>query len=336
MKRRILLGLLILFLAIAAIIGWLFLGPTIRSPKDKYLYLATGSDYNAVLTQLKEQEVLGSVTWFNLAAKMIGYNNVRPGRYPVKKGMSVVGLVRMLRNGQQEPVDFVVTKIRTKEVLAGRLGRAFEFDSAAMLHFMNSPDSLREYGLDSNTVMAAVLPFTYTSKWNTTPGRIFGQFFNSYKSFWTEERRQKAASLGYSPLQITTIASIIEEETNAPSDKPNVASVYMNRIAKGMPLQADPTVKFALKDFSLRRIYEKHTRIESPWNTYVNRGLPPGPICTPSLATINAVLDAPKTDYIYFVASSAFDGTHVFTTNYNDHLKYARIYQQELNKRNIK
>lgn len=336
MKKRILFGILVVILAVAIIFGWLFFGPTVNSPKDKYAYIATGSDYNKVVEQLQQQDVIGSATWFNMASRIIGYKSIRPGRYPVKNGMSIVGLVRMLRNGQQDPVDFVVTKIRTKEILAGRLGKAFEFDSAAMLLYMNSTDSLREYGLDSNTVMAAVLPYTYTSKWNTTPGKIFGQFFNSYKSFWTEERRQKAASLGYTPLQITTIASIIEEETNAATDKPNVASVYMNRIAKGMPLQADPTVKFALKDFSLKRIYEKHTRVESPWNTYVNRGLPPGPICTPSLATINAVLDAPKTDYIYFVASSAFDGTHVFTTNYNDHLKYARIYQQELNKRNIR
>jgi UPF0755 protein len=250
--------------------------------------------------------------------------------------MSLVGLVRMLKNGQQTPVSFVITRLRTKETLASRVGNAFECDSLQMISFLNSADSLREYGLDTNTVMAAAMPYTYKIKWNTTPGRIFREFHTAYKTFWTEDRKQKAQNLGLSPLQVSTLASIIDEETNAKTDKPNVASVYLNRMAKGMPLQADPTVKFAMRNFGLKRILKGHLQTNSPYNTYINKGLPPGPICTPDIETIDAVLDSPKTDYIYFVASSAFDGTHIFTTNYNDHLKYARIYQQELNKRNIK
>jgi UPF0755 protein len=180
------------------------------------------------------------------------------------------------------------------------------------------------------------MPFTYTIKWNTTAGKIFQQFYTAYKNFWTAERKEKANKLGISPVQVSTLASIIDEETNSKTDKPNVASVYLNRIAKGMPLQADPTLKFALKNFDLKRLYDTHKRTVSAYNTYLNKGLPPGPICTPQVETIDAVLDSPKTDYIYFVASSAFDGTHVFTTNYTEHIKYARTYQQELNKRNIK
>lgn len=336
MKKKIILSVLLVILLVAGFIAWKFLGPTVRTPEKKYFFVHTGETFKGVRDSLASQKIISSETWFAWASQVISYNKVKPGRYEIKKGMSLLGLVRMLKNGQQSPVNFVITKIRTKEVLASKVGNAFESDSLQMINFLNNPDSLREYDLDSNTAMAAVMPFTYTIKWNTTAGKIFQQFYTAYKNFWTEERKQKADKLGMTPLQVSTLASIIDEETNSKRDKPNIASVYLNRIAKGMPLQADPTVKFALKNFGLKRILRGHLETVSPYNTYLNKGLPPGPICTPDLETIDAVLDSPKTDYIYFVASSAFDGSHVFTTNFNDHLKYARIYQQELNKRNIK
>lgn len=336
MKKRILLGLALSVLLLTAFIAWHIFGPTVKPPQEKYLYVRTGSNYEELVRQLEEEKIVTSASWFRLASKLIGYSQVRPGKYEITKGMSVSDLVRMLRNGRQTPVKFVVTKIRTREVLASRIGRAFECDSLEMIRFLNSPDSLNAYGLDTNTVMAAVMPLTYTLKWNSTARNVFEQFHTAWSKFWTEERRRKADSLRLNITQVSTLASIIDEETNAPSDRPNIASVYLNRIAKGMPLQADPTVKFALREFGLRRIYQAHTRFESPYNTYTTKGLPPGPICTPAEATIDAVLDSPKTDYLYFVASPKFDGTHVFTTNYKDHLKEARIYQQELNKRNVK
>ena len=336
MKKKILFSILIVILLMAAFTAWNFFGPAVHVPEKKYFYVHTGETYEGVKADLDEQKIISGVTWFNWAAKMIKYKNIKPGRYEIIKGMSLVSLVRMLKNGQQTPVNFVITKIRTKEVLASKIGNAFECDSTQMIHFLNNHDSLREYGLDTNTAMAAAMPFTYTIKWNTTPARIFQQFYTAYKTFWTAERKQKADSLGISPIQASTLASIIDEETNAKTDKPNVASVYLNRIARGMPLQADPTVKFAMRNFGLKRILRGHLQTISPYNTYINKGLPPGPICTPDIETIDAVLDSPKTDYIYFVASSAFDGTHIFTTNYGDHMKYARVYQQELNKRNIK
>ena len=336
MKKKIILSAFAVVLLIAGFTAWKFFGPTVRPPEKKFFYIRTGDTYEAVKENLDEQKIIAGETWFNRASKMIGYKNIKPGRYEIKKGMSLFGLVRMLRNGQQTPVNFVITKIRTKELLASRIGNAFECDSLQMIKFLNNADSLKEYDLDTNTVMAVAMPFTYTIKWNTTPGKIFQQFHTAYKTFWTAERKQKADGLGISPLQVSTVASIIDEETNSKTDKPNVASVYLNRIKKGMPLQADPTLKFALKNFGLKRILNVHKDVQSPYNTYMNKGLPPGPICTPQIETIDAVLDSPKTDYIYFVASSAFDGTHIFTTNYADHIKYARVYQQELNKRNIK
>ena len=336
MKKKIIFGVVAILLSLAGFIAWKFFGQSVQVPQGKYFFIRTGETLDQVKTNLAEKEIIGGTAWFNRAADMIGYKAVKPGRYEVSEGMNLVNLVRMLKNGRHSPVNFVITKFRTKEVLASRVGRNFECDSLAMIGFLNNPDSLSTFGLDTNTVMAAAMPYTYSIRWNTTPGRIFRQFHAAYKTFWTEERKQKADSLGITPLQVSTLASIIDEETNAPGDRPNVASVYLNRLRKGMPLQADPTVKFAMRNFGLRRILNTHLAFRSPYNTYLNKGLPPGPICTPAIETIEAVLNAPKTEYLYFVANSALDGTHIFTTNFTDHLKYARLYQQELNKRNIK
>lgn len=335
-KKKIITIVAAVILLIAVFIAWKFLGPTVRVPERKYLYIRTGANFNDVTDSLIHNKIIGGKTWFNFTSGIVGYKNVKPGRYEIKKGMSLLGLVRMLKNGSQSPVNFVITKIRTREVLAERIGRAFECDSLEMINYLNNPDSLQQFGLDTNTVMVAPMPFTYTLKWNTTPSRIFREFHTAWTTFWTPERKQLADTLGLTPAQVSTLASIIDEETNAESDRPNIASVYLNRLAKGMPLQADPTVKFALRNFGLRRIYEKQLLTVSPYNTYVNKGLPPGPICTPGTATIDAVLHAPKTDYIYFVANPAFDGTHVFTSNYKDHMEHARLYQKELNNRNVK
>ncbi|PZR22756.1 MAG: endolytic transglycosylase MltG [Citrobacter freundii] len=336
MKKKILLIIAAFILLVAAFFGWNFLGPTLHTPDEKFLYVRTGATYKDVTDSLISNKIVGSTTWFNMAAKMAGYKNIKPGRYEIKRGMSVLGLVRMLKNGSQTPVNFIITKIRTREVLAGRIGRSFECDSTEMLAFLNNADSLQQFGLDTNTVMVAAMPLTYTLKWNSTPSRIFREFHNAWTTFWTAERKKQADSIGLNPVQVSILASILDEETNSDKDRPNIASVYLNRLRTGMPLQADPTVKFALRNFALRRIYEKQLLTESPYNTYVHKGLPPGPICTPAEHTIDAVLTAPKTDYLYFVASSAFDGTHVFTSNYKDHMAYARLYQKELNNRNVK
>jgi UPF0755 protein len=226
----------------------------------------------------------------------------------------------------------VITKLRTPEDLAKKIGAMFECDSSQMIGFMKNPDSLRSFGVDSNTVMAVVMPYTYSIRWNTTPKKLFQNFIIAFKNFWTDERKQKADSIHLTPVQVSTLASIIEEETNNKNDKPVIASVYLNRLAIGMPLQADPTIKYAMKDFKLKRIYHAFLNVASPYNTYSNKGLPPGPICTPSIETIDAVLNAPKTSYLYFVASSNFDGSSVFSSTLSQHLKNAKAYQQALDK----
>ena len=323
--------LLIVLVLVLAVVAFKIVGPATHQPANGFLYVKTGTTLPQLKQQLIEENILGSITWFNFAEKYLNIDKVKPGKYKVDNGMSALNLLRMLRNGSQTPVNFVVTKLRTKEQLAGKMGKSFEFDSITAIQFLNNSDSLKKYDLDSNTVMAAVLPLTYQNKWNTTPDAVFNKFYNAYKNFWTEERKQKATEKGLSVMQVITLASIVDEETNAAKEKGTIASAYINRIKKGMPLQADPTVKFALKDFTIKRVFFKHLSVASPYNTYKNKGIPPGPICTPQEATVDAVLNAPQTDYIYFVASPAFDGTHVFSTNYEDHKKLAKDYQEALN-----
>jgi len=333
MKKIISIIFLALILA-ALFAGWKVFGPAVSTSHGDYLYIRTGENFEGFKDSLVSQKYLGGTSWFNMVSGVMGFKpeTIKAGKYKVKKGMSLFSLVRMLKNGRQTPVNLVITKLRTKEDFAGKAGRMFECDSVQVISFLNNDDSLKKYSLDTNTVMAAVVPDTYTYFWNITPDKIFRKIFDNSQKFWNDERKKKATDHGLTPVQACTLASIIEEETNSKTDKPNIASVYLNRMEKGMPLQADPTIKFALKDFGLKRIYEKYLFVESPYNTYQNKGLPPGPICTPSRETIDEVLDSPKTDYLYFVAKSDLSGNSVFTTNFKDHMKYAREYQEVLNK----
>jgi UPF0755 protein len=330
---------LVLALLVAGYFGWTFLGPATGFRSDvRYLYIPSASATKEAVLHLLEKDSMvthpGSFSW--LANRMGYWTAIKPGKYRIAKGDNLLSIVRKLRNGQQEPVNIVILKFRTRESLAGAIGKKLECDSSALLSFMNNRDSIDAYGVDTNTVMTVIFPDTYTYFWNTTPRKVFTKFYEAYKNIWTEERKRKAAAHGLTPATVYILASIIEEETNYQPDKPLMASVYLNRVNKNMRLGADPTVKFALRDFELKRIYEKHLAVESPYNTYRSYGLPPGPICTPTLETLDAVLNAPATDYLYFVAKSDFSGAHVFTSSYSDHLKYAKEYQEALNNEETK
>lgn len=332
MKRPVLLAASLLVLFVLSFTAWRFLGPAAAFKEDKYnLYIRTGMSYEQVLDLLNKDTVLKSPFFFKfLAARMDYPRNVKAGKYEIKKDMSLVSLVRMLRNGRQTPVHLVITKLRTRENLASLLGRRFESDSASVFSFLSNKDSLAPFGVDSNTVMTIVFPDTYTYFWNTPPSAVFKKMYTGYKAWWTPERKQAAEAKGLTPTTAYILASIVEEETNAKGDKGKIASVYLNRMAKGMRLAADPTVKFALRNFELRRVYEKHLKVESPYNTYRNAGLPPGPICTPSKQTLEAVLESPKTDYLYFVAKPDFSGYSNFAATYKEHLEFAKEYRKAL------
>ncbi len=336
--RKIILFIFIIGLLVAGWLAYTLFKPSVHIPykESSWLYITTGETFLELKHDLNGRRILRGPD-FELASKILRFKKPRPGRYELKDGMSLYNFVKMLRNGRQSDVKLVINKERTKEAFAGKFGRGKKYDSVTdslqMIHFLSNNDSLRKYGADTNTVMALIMPYTYNIKWNTGPENIFRQFYAAFQKFWTPERRTKADSIHLTPLQVSILASIVEEETNRKEDKYNIASTYLNRIRVGMPLQADPTVRYAVKNFALKRITGSHLKIESPYNTYLNRGLPPGPICTPSVSSIDAVLDAPKTDYFYFVASDKFDGSSIFTSNLSDHSKYARLYQQELTRR---
>ncbi len=231
---------------------------------------------------------------FNFLADRFNYwQNIKPGKYEIKKGSSLLTIVRLLRNGKQSPVNLIITKLRTKEDFARFTGARFEFDSIAMSRFLNNTDSLKAFNADTSTALWAVLPDTYTFFWNTSPSIVYGKLYSESKKFWNEERVAKAKSLGLLPVQAYALASVVEEETNNNEEKDTIASVYLNRIKTGMPLGADPTIKFALRDFSIKWIHGDMLDVLSPFNTYRNKGLPPGPICTPS-KKFSGVRVAPK------------------------------------------
>lgn len=335
MFRKLVLALLVIIILGAIYIGWRFFTPaTAFSEKSKFLYIHSNkATYDQLLQTIKDSQFVESAGAFDLVAKRMSLDErVKPGRYEIEKGMSLVDIVRMLRNGRQSPINFTIAKVRTKEGLAGMIGSKFECDSADVMEFFNSPDSLKRFGLNSDNLLAMVIPDTYTYFWNNSPGQVLDKFHKKFESLWTEERRSQAKQLGLTPVEVVTLSSIVEEETNAKDEKGIMASVYLNRLRKGEPLGADPTVRYALRDFGLKQILFVHLRTESPWNTYRNKGLPPGPICTPSLETLDAVLQSKPTNYMYFVAKSDFSGRHEFSETFEEHIAKANAFRKELKK----
>ena len=332
--KKVILSVVVIVMLAAIYIAWITFGSATHfSSNQKYLYLY---DNRSVKEQTKQQlndsSYISHVWWFNILANQFDvWERLKPGRFEIKQGESVLDVVRTLRNNRQSPVRLVINKLRTANDFAKLIGKNFSTDSIHALLYFTSNDSLQQLGVDSNTLMTLVIPDTYIIYWNTSLSKIMRRIKDEKDKFWTTNNRlQKADAAGFTPAQIVTIASIVEEETNKNDDKGKIASVYINRYHKGMPLAADPTIKFALKDFSLKRILYGHLNVVSPYNTYRNKGLPPGPICTPSVKTIDAVLDAPATDYIFFVAKSDFSGYSHFSSNYAEHNQYAKLYQQAL------
>lgn len=334
-KKIIVIGLGIALVA-GGYIAFKLFRPAISNKEGLYFYIREGESLESVKEELLYRQFLKG-GGFDLACTLLRFKKPKPGRYLLKDGINALQLVRMLRNGEQALVKITIVKERTKELFAGKWGWGkrfdMDFDSLQMIQYLNNADSLEKFGVDTNTVLTIIIPDTYHHKWNSSPDKIMQQLFNAYRKFWNEERTLKATQAGFTPQQIMILASIVEEETNRKDDRYNIASVYINRLKKGMRLQADPTVKFVTRNFQLGRITGTHLKLESPYNTYLNAGLPPGPICTPSIESIEAVLNAPQTDYIFFVASYKFDGSSIFTSNLDDHNKYARLFHQEQNRR---
>ena len=331
MKKIFTISLLIILFTAVFGAWWTFGPSTTFTESKKAFYIETGSSFTKVQRDLERAGFVKYNRTFKIISKLFKYNeNIKAGRFVFEKNASIYTIFRTLRSGRQTPVNLVITKLRTKEDLAEKISNNFECDSLTVITYLNSNDSLANYKLDSNTVMTAIIPNTYSLLWNTSFPKIFKKLFYEQQKFWNEERSKKAAALQLTKTQVYTLASIVEEETNKEEDKGKIAGVYINRMQKGMRLGADPTVKFAMKNFALKRIYQKHLSFPSPYNTYQVSGLPPGPICTPSQKTIDAVLNAPATTYLFFVAKPDFSGYSNFAETYTEHLSYAKAYQEAL------
>ncbi len=333
MKRFFRLILLVILLA-GAFSAWMtFSSGTAFEEKNKYFVIEEGkTDKASVLEVLDQKDIVRNTMLFSLVASQLHvWDKLKAGKYEVKKGTSMLNIARMLKNNHQAQINLVINKLRLKEDLAKLISKSFASDSATVMQFLNSPDSLQPYNVNTDNVFTMIIPDTYTFYWNTALRKIFNKLFEANVSYWSKnDRIKKANEIGFSPVDAYILASIVEEETNKDDDRYKIASVYINRLNKNMALQACPTIKFAMKDFTLTRIYEKYLTNPSPYNTYRKKGLPPGPICTPSPKTIDIVLNAPKTDYLFFVAKSDFSGYHHFSTNFAEHNQYAKEYQKAL------
>ncbi len=302
----------------------------VEDKEDSYLYVRDSNSLNDVVSNLQSSANVISVFTFKQAATILGYKNIRPGRYELTNGMNNFKLVRILKNGRQTPLKLTFNNIRTKEQLAGRMSKVIMADSLSILQLMNDTSFLANYQFNPNTSIAAFIPNTYEVFWDMDARELFERMKKEYDIFWTDERKAKAAAIPLSPVEVATLASIVEEETNNKAERPMVAGLYINRLKTEMPLQADPTLKFAVGDFSIKRLKFGHILKISPYNTYRNKGLPPGPIRVASQNGIDAVLNFAKHDYIFMCAKETLNGEHNFAVTYAEHLVNARRYQKAL------
>ncbi|TVQ86796.1 MAG: endolytic transglycosylase MltG [Bacteroidetes bacterium] len=304
--------------------------------RTTHIFIPTGSNFNDVKAILYENGMIINTNTFEWLAEKKNYKNlVKPGRYLIHEDMGNNELINLLRSGNQDPVRLTFNNIRTKEELAGSIARQIEADSVSIIRLFKNTEFLSKYNLTSETAKLLFIPNTYEFFWNTSAEQLFERMNREFNSFWNEERLRKAQNINLSPLEVGTLASIVQSETSRPGEFSKVAGVYINRLNRNMPLQADPTVIFAVGDFSIRRVLNRHLEIDSPYNTYKYAGLPPGPINLPEMRVLDGVLNYQKHEYLFFCARDDFSGYHAFARTYSQHLANARRYQNALNQRRI-
>ncbi len=306
--------------------------------KDIYLYIPNNSEFNVVLDSLRKNKILENEKSFLVTSKIKKYNkHVKSGKYKLSKDMSNWQLVNLLRSGNQSPVRVTITSVRILENIASKVAPKLEFEADELINYLNSNDFFEQYDVDSKTAIAIFIPNTYEFYWNTNPQEFVARMKKEYDKFWTTERQKKAKSQGLTPLEVSILASIVQAEQAAhPDERPTIAGLYLNRLAKKIPLESDPTLIFAHQDFSIKRVYNYHKEIQSPYNTYLNAGLPPGPILMPEISSIEAVLNPKESNYIFMCAKDDLSGYHYFSTNLRQHSIYAKKYHRALNRLNIK
>ena len=315
-KKVYLIPIVICLIGILLLGYYFFMDSFSKVEETTYVYIDDNDNIDSVCAKLSPIANAHAMMAFQTMARHGGYAD--------------------LKNGHQEPVMLTIPESRTTDRLAGALGKKLMMDSTALAICLKDNDFCQRWGYDTTTIACMFVPNTYEVYWNTTIEHLMDRMQKEHQRFWNNERQAKAQAIGLSPNEVCTMASIIDEETANNAEKPMIAGMYLNRLKTGMPLQADPTIKFAMQDFALRRIYHDMLTYNSPYNTYQNIGLPPGPIKIASVAGIDAVLNRVDHDYLYMCAKEDFSGTHNFAKTYSEHLKNAAKYSKALNERGIK
>ena len=339
--NRLIIFIILIIALLGGAIGYFYYqvnAPGFHIKEPVSIYIDEKKDYDKLLSDLETVAHIKNPVFFQKLAAFKHYNenNMLTGRYVITPSMSTLSAIRMFRSGHQTPVKFTFNNVRLKTDFAERIGNQFMFGPEKLSEKLNDPEICKSFGFDTVTIVSMFIPNTYEMYWNVPVSKFVDRMKKEYDRFWTPERLEKAEAIPLTPVQVAILASIVEEETAQKADYATVAGLYINRLRKGMLLQADPTVKFAVGDFSLRRILYAHLAVDSPYNTYKYSGLPPGPIRIPSIPAMDAVLNYTQHNYLYMTAKEDLSGETNFAVTHAEHLQNARKYQEALNKRNIR
>ena len=344
LKKKYLLSALVCVAVVTGIIYYYFFEGFSTKDKTEYVCIDNNDNIDSVYSKLSPFASKHGMCAFRTLARHMQYaDKIRTGRYAITPGDGAFSVFRHMRNGQQAPVSLTIPSVRTMDKLAGEISKRLLMDSTTLYRALTDEATCQKLGYDTATIACLFIPNTYDVYWNISTEKLLDRMQKESKNFWNVDRSVKANELKLTPIQVITLASIVDEETANNAEKPMVAGMYYNRLMlrnaeypNGMPLQADPTIKYAWKQFGLKRIYNKLLNIDSPYNTYRNAGLPPGPIRIPSIEGIEAVLNLKKHGYLYMCAKEDFSGTHNFAKTYAEHLANAAKYTKALNQRGIK
>lgn len=340
-KRKIFIAFLVVFSISLSSFSFYFYqvinSPNILVDKEsRYLYIPTGASFSDVQTSLYEQGIVNNLVAFSFLAKIMNYDKlVKPGKYLLAGNMNNREAIRMLRAGEQVPVNITFNNVRLMEDFPPKICHGIELKPADFQVKLGDSAVWRGYGFNDNTFKCMFIPNTYEVYWTISADELLDRMYEEYENFWDNSRRSKADSAGLTPVEVTVLASIVKAECRMNEEAPVIAGLYINRLKRNYALQADPTVVYANRDFSIKRVLNKHKEIDSPYNTYLYPGLPPGPINMPEPVYIDAVLNYSRHNYLYMVARADFSGYHEFSTNLQDHLAHAARYQRALNKEGI-
>jgi UPF0755 protein len=337
-KLSLLLSIPALIIFISVFVVYRILnGHNIKTGEPRtVIYIPEGTGYKTAMDSVEAHLTIKNIKILEWVAEKKHYPKlVKPGRYVIDGNLSYLELINILRSGRQTPVKITFHNIRTLNELAGKAGGKIEADSSEIITFLSDPSNYRNDGFTRENVISVFIPDTYEFFWNTSAKGFYSRMLKEYRKFWNEDRLAKAREENLDQVEVAILASIIDDEVAKVDEKPKIAGVYLNRLRRGIPLQACPTIKFALNDFTITRVLKKYLEVDSPYNTYKHNGFPPGPIGCPTVEGIDAVLNAEKHDFLFFAAKADFSGYHNFSRTLSEHNRYAAQYQKELNKRRI-